>query len=65
MFLFSIENENCIELLFTTKCKKGGIYMKMQKCKNGLWKCSFKNLEFYTSTISEAIAIAWKLGGRI
>lgn len=34
----------------------------MTKCNNGLWKCTFKNLEFYTSTMSRAITIAWKLG---
>lgn len=39
--------------------------MRMTKCSNGLWKCTFKDLEFYTSTMSGAIAIAWKLGGRI
>ncbi|CAL7869447.1 hypothetical protein [Fusobacterium necrophorum] len=40
--------------------------MKMQKCKNGLWKCTFKNLEFYTSTMSGAIEIAWRMsGGRV
>lgn len=36
--------------------------MRMTKCSNGLWKCSFKDLVFYTSTMSVAIAIAWKLG---
>ncbi|XGU46895.1 hypothetical protein ACEXAJ_11270 [Fusobacterium necrophorum subsp. funduliforme] len=39
--------------------------MRMTRCSNGLWKCIIKKekIEFYTNTMSEAIAIAWKLGG--
>lgn len=38
--------------------------MKMKKNKN-LWEVTLNNLKFYTETISEAIAIAWKIGGRV
>ncbi len=36
--------------------------MKMKKSKNGLWKCTFNDLVFYTTTLNEAITIAWKVG---
>lgn len=39
--------------------------MKMTRCQNGLWKCRVNNLEFFVPTISEVIAIAWRIGGRV
>ena len=37
--------------------------MRMKKVKN-LWEVTVNDLKFYTETINEAIAIAWKLGDR-
>lgn len=37
--------------------------MKMKKVKK-LWEVTVNDLKFYTETINEAIAIAWKLGDR-
>ena len=37
----------------------------MRMKKNGkLWEVTVHSLKFYTESISEAIAIAWKIGGR-
>lgn len=38
--------------------------MRMKKNKN-LWEVTVYGLKFYTESMSEAIVIAWKLGGRI
>ena len=37
--------------------------MRMKKIKN-LYEVTVNDLKFYTKTINEAIAIAWKLGDR-
>ena len=37
--------------------------MRMKKIKN-LYEVTVNDLKFYTETINEAIAIAWKLGDR-
>ena len=37
--------------------------MRMKKIEN-LYKVTVNDLKFYTETINEAIAIAWKLGDR-
>lgn len=37
--------------------------MRMKKVKK-LWEVTVNDLKFYTETINEAIAIAWKLGDR-
>lgn len=38
--------------------------MRMKK-KENLWEVTLHSLKFYTESMSEAIAIAWKLGGRV
>ena len=37
--------------------------MRMKKIKN-LYEVTVNNLKFYTETINESVAIAWKLGDR-
>ncbi|HEY4533113.1 MAG TPA: hypothetical protein VIG61_03065 [Fusobacterium sp.] len=37
--------------------------MRITRQKNGLWKCTFKDIIFYVEDMKEAIAIIWEIKG--